>query len=174
MTKDKQNQPEIKLDSDLLGNAMNQFSLNTPETQELRNSIAKTILDQSALKDNILAYKVANSYYLDGLSLAKTMGVLDIAKDHITPFPTRPSNTVVITSPPPLVVPPPLPVPTPASKPAKPWKKIALALGLAIPTLGAGIAIPLIYDRLTEKPPTVEGPMEIPHVVNPNVEVEVY
>ncbi len=175
MTKDKQNQPEIKLDSDLLGNAMNQFSLNTPETQELRNSIAKTILDQSALKDNILAYKVSNAYYLDGLYLAKIMGVLDIAKDNLAPFPTRPSNTVVITPPPPPPIiaqaPPPLPMKS------RLWKKIAMALGLGLPTLGVGTAIPFIYNNFVNKNESVIEQVEpVPHVVpiNPNVEVEVY
>ncbi len=164
-----QNQPEIKLDSNMLGNAMSELALNVPETQELRNTVAKTVLDQSALKDNILAYKVATSYYLDGLYLAKIMGVLDVAKDNLTPFPTRPSNTVVITPPPP----PPLPVSSPQVKSnAGLWKKIVLALGLGLPTLGAGTVIPLIYNKFVNNPPTVEIPHAVP--INPNVEVEVY
>lgn len=54
---------------------------------------------QYALQMNILNYKAANTAYIDGVSVAKTMGIWEDVKDKVCPFPGF-NNQIIIAPPP--------------------------------------------------------------------------
>ncbi len=148
-----------------LTDALATHQIFTEEQSNVSTNAAKDVIEQSMLKDNILAYKTANSYYLDALSLAKIMGVLDIAKDNIAPFPQRPAINTVIA---------------PQIKEPQPKPKIDTwlqKLSKFLPVLGAGAAIPLaVYAySMWNKPPVVDTtpPPAVAEPIDPSLEVEV-